>query len=91
MRREMSSGSLDAARLRRLIDAGRSLVSHLDLDELLEQLIAIAAGVTGARYVALGVLDPERRELERFITYGIDAEGRRAIGDLPRGAASSGC
>ncbi|HET8951833.1 MAG TPA: GAF domain-containing protein, partial [Solirubrobacteraceae bacterium] len=81
----MHAGSLDAARLRRLIDAGRSLVSQLDLDELLEQLIEVAASITGARYAALGILDDERRELERFLTHGIDAEGRRAIGDLPRG------
>ena len=85
MRPDMDPGPLDAARLRRLIDAGRSLVSHLDLDELLERLIAIAADLTGARYAALGILDTERRELERFLTHGIDAEGRRAIGDLPRG------
>ena len=30
---------LDAARLRRLIDAGRALVSQLDLDALLEELL----------------------------------------------------
>jgi signal transduction histidine kinase len=81
----MEQSPLDAARLHRLIDAGRSLVSHLDIDALLEQLIAIAADITGARYVALGILDQERRELERFLTHGIGAEGRRAIGDLPRG------
>jgi len=81
----MDPGPLDAARLHRLIDAGRALVSHLDVDELLERLIAIAADLTGARYVALGILDQERRELERFITHGVDAETRRAIGDLPRG------
>ena len=85
MRRGMDHGPLDAARLHRLIDAGRSLVSHLDIDALLEQLIAIAADITDARYVALGILDQERRELERFLTSGIGAEQRRAIGDLPRG------
>src|SRR5918994_7922373 len=85
MRHAMDHGPLDAARLHRLIDAGRSLVSHLDIDALLEQLIAIAADLTGARYVALGILDTERRELERFLTYGIDPETRRTIGDLPRG------
>src|SRR5215213_2926327 len=85
MRSAMDQERLDAARLHRLIEAGRSLVSQLDVDELLERLIEVAAGITGARYVALGVLDSERRELERFITHGIDAEGRRAIGDLPRG------
>ena len=81
----MTHGPLDAARLHRLIDAGRSLVSHLDIDALLEQLIAIAADITGARYAALGILDPERRELERFLTRGIGEQERRAIGDLPRG------
>ena len=81
----MDPGTLDAARLRRLIDAGRALVSQLDLDELLAQLIEIAAAITGARYVALGILDSERRELERFLTRGIGEEVRREIGDLPRG------
>ena len=76
---------LDVARLRRLIDGGRRLVSHLDLDVLLEDLLAIATAVTGARYAAIGVLDQDRRVLERFLTSGIGAEGRRAIGDLPRG------
>src|SRR5215218_8848094 len=79
------TGLLDVARLRRLIDGGRRLVSHLDLDVLLEELLAIATAVTGARYAAIGVLDQDRRVLERFLTLGIDAEGRRTIGELPRG------
>src|SRR5215208_5968032 len=79
------TGLLDVARLRRLIDGGRRLVSHLDLDVLLEELLAIATAVTGARYAAIGVLDQDRRMLERFLTSGIAAEGRRAIGELPRG------
>jgi len=83
--REVEPGTLDAARLRRLLDAGRALVSQLDLDELLARLIEIAASITGARYVALGILDAERRELERFLTRGIEDDDRRAIGDLPRG------
>ena len=41
--------------------------------------------ITGARYAALGVLDEQRSELERFVTAGIDAATHRAIGDLPRG------
>ena len=76
---------LDLERLRRLIDAGRTLVSELDLDVLLEQLLEVAADVTGARYAALGILDEDRHELERFLTHGIDADTHRAIGDLPRG------
>lgn len=76
---------LDEARLRTLIDAGRSLVSELDLERVLERLLEVARRVTGARYAALGVLDPQKEHLERFITSGIDPEIHRQIGDLPRG------
>ncbi len=44
-----------------------------------------AAELTGARYAALGVIDRSGRQLERFLTTGIDEETHRAIGDLPRG------
>ncbi len=76
---------LDEHRLARLIDAGRGLLSELDLETVLDRLLRTAADLTGARYVALGVLDEGRRELSRFLTRGIDEETHRAIGDLPRG------
>ncbi len=76
---------LDERRLRRLIDVGRGLLSQLDLEALLDQVLETAREITGARYAALGILDPDRRELERFITRGVDADTHRAIGDLPRG------
>jgi len=76
---------LDETRLRRLIDVGRGLLSQLDPEAVLDQVLETAREITGARYAALGVLDRDRRELERFITQGIDAETHRAIGDLPRG------
>jgi signal transduction histidine kinase len=76
---------LDAARLRRLMEVGRGLVSNLELEAVLNRLIEVGREVTGARYAALGILDEERRELERFITIGIDDETRLAIGELPRG------
>ena len=79
------SEDLDEQRLRRLIAAGQSLVSELDLEQLLSQLLDVARDLTGARYAALGVLDETRSELDRFLTRGIDAETHRAIGDLPRG------
>ena len=41
--------------------------------------------MTGARYAALGVIDPTGTSLERFVTHGIDDETRARIGDLPRG------
>ncbi len=40
--------------------------------------------LVGARYAALGTVDPNG-VIERFITSGIDAETRRRIGPLPRG------
>jgi len=73
------------ARLRRLVDAGIALTSELSLDALLQRLVEIAAGLTGARYAALGVLDPSGTHLERFITTGLDQAERDAIGDLPGG------
>ena len=76
---------LDEVRLARLIEVGRSLVSELDLETVLERVLEEARQVTGARYAALGILDERRRELERFLTAGIDAEARTEIGELPRG------
>jgi signal transduction histidine kinase len=72
-------------RFRRLIDVGSSLLSELDLEAVLKSVVEAARELTGARYAALGVLDRERRELERFINVGIDAETQREIGNLPRG------
>lgn len=76
---------LDALRLQRLIEVGRDLVSELDVDVVLDRLLATAQELTGARFAAVGVLDDDRRELARFITRGVDANGRRVIGDLPHG------
>lgn len=76
---------VEEERFRRLIDVGSNLLSELDLEAVLRSVVEAARELTGARYTALGVLDPERRELERFIHVGIDEETRREIGNLPRG------
>jgi signal transduction histidine kinase len=68
-----------------LVEAGIALSAELTLDGLLQLLAETAAKLTGARYAALGVIDVTGRELERFITHGIDPETHAAIGDLPRG------
>lgn len=72
-------------RLRRLLDVGETLVSELDPDLVLERILQEAQRLTGARYAALGVLDEERRELDRFVTAGIDRTTHHNIGELPRG------
>ena len=76
---------MDEHRLRTLVDVGRSLVTVLDPEAVLERLLEVARELTSAQYAAIGVLDDRRERLERFLTAGIDAETHRAIGDLPRG------
>jgi signal transduction histidine kinase len=72
-------------RFRRLVEVGSSLLSELDLEAVLGSVVEAARELTGAEYTALGVLDQDGRELERFIYLGIDDETRRQIGPLPRG------
>jgi signal transduction histidine kinase len=79
------TGVLDDHRLRELIEVGRSLVAELDQEVVMNRALEVACELTGARYAALGVLDKNRVDLERFITRGIDAKTREAIGALPRG------
>jgi signal transduction histidine kinase len=76
---------MDNARLRRLLDVGRSLVTELDPEAVFDRLLGVARELTGARYAAIGVLDEKREGLERFLTVGIDEDTHRAIGDLPAG------
>jgi signal transduction histidine kinase len=81
----MEATSPSEARLRALLEAGITLTSELSLDAVLQRLVEIAAELTGARYAALGVIDPSGSQLERFLTHGVDAETQQAIGDPPRG------
>jgi signal transduction histidine kinase len=71
--------------LRRLLEAGRTLVGELDPETVLQRVLEEACAITGAKYAALGVLDEDRTALERFLTRGINQATHRAIGDLPRG------
>lgn len=50
----MDPPGLDRQRLRRLIAVGRSLVSRLDLEGVLELVLEEARELTGPRYAALG-------------------------------------
>jgi len=81
----MAPSTDQSDRLRVLIDAGISLSAELSLDALLQRIVETAAQLTGARYAALGVVDPSGRSLERFLTTGVTKETRAAIGDEPIG------
>jgi len=72
-------------RAARLIDVGTTLLADLDLESVLRSVVEAARELTGAEYAALGVLDRDHKELERFIYLGIDDETKRSIGNLPRG------
>jgi two-component system, NarL family, sensor histidine kinase DevS len=70
---------------RRLIEAGMILASELSLDAVLLRIVELAVDLTGSRYGALGVLTPDGRSIEEFITVGITPEERAALGDPPTG------
>jgi signal transduction histidine kinase len=72
-------------RLRALVETGIAINSELSLDGVLERIVEAAARVTGARYAALGVIDPTGSGLERFVTYGITPDVQKQIGDPPHG------
>ncbi len=85
MAQAYESGALDEPRLREMIEIGRSLVAELDPEIVFRRVLEISCDLIGARYAAIGVLDEDRHEIERFIPFGIDEETKQAIGNLPRG------
>jgi signal transduction histidine kinase len=70
---------------RRLIQAGMVLASELSLDVVLQRIVELAVDLTDARYGALGVLAPDGRSIQDFITVGITPQERAALGDPPVG------
>ena len=86
----MDGRGLDERRLRLLLEIGTSIVAELDSEAVLQRVLEAGRELTGARYAAIGILDAERRGLERFLTAGVDKETRRAIGELPRGSGILG-
>lgn len=72
-------------RLERLLEVGTFLTTELSLDGVLQKVVDAALELTSARYAALGVLAPDGRRLEAFVTAGISAEDRARIGHLPTG------
>lgn len=70
--------------LRALTKAGVTLTSEFTLETVLQKVVDIARELVGTRYAALSVLGPSS-EITRFLTSGISAEEREAIGDMPSG------
>ena len=71
-------------RLAALDAATRAIVAELDVDRVLQLIVDRVRELIGARYAALGIEDGHGR-IERFITAGITAEERAAIGPPPVG------
>lgn len=67
-----------------LLEAGLTLASELSLPMVLQRIVDLAAQVTDARYGAIGVIG-DGGDLVEFVTTGLSAKQRRAIGPLPRG------
>ncbi len=76
----------EQARLRLLLDAVVSMAADLTLDGVLAQIVEIAGHLTGANYVALGVLasGPNKR-LRTFVHHGMTPTQVEEIGELPTG------
>lgn len=65
-------------------EAALTVASELRLDVVLQRIADLARELVPARYAALGVAD-ERGRIQRFVTSGITADERAAIGPIPRG------
>ncbi|WP_030420100.1 MULTISPECIES: GAF domain-containing protein [unclassified Streptomyces] len=73
------------ARVPRLLDAMRSVGAGLDLRATLHRICETAAGLTDARYAAIGVVAEDGDGLADFVHHGIDEATARRIGRLPDG------
>ncbi len=72
-------------RFERVLAAGLAIFSEHSLSAVLQRVVDSAREVVGARYAALGVLSAGGDSLVEFVTSGLTAEEREAIGALPQG------
>ncbi|MFF1834272.1 GAF domain-containing protein [Streptomyces sp. NPDC058231] len=77
------SGS--SPRLPLLLESVLSVGTDLGLRATLQQTVDTATRLTGARYGALGVLDPERGTITELFTSGLTDAERARIGAFPDG------
>ncbi len=79
-----TTGALALEALEALDAATLAITEVLDLDAVLQLIVDRVCSLVDARYAALDIADTSGR-IERFITTGITAEERAAIGPLPEG------
>jgi signal transduction histidine kinase len=72
-------------RAERLVRGAIRITSERDLDRVLHEAVDAAREVVEARYAALGVLDPERTRIIKFITSGMSDLEIARLGPLPTG------
>ncbi|MEU5398937.1 GAF domain-containing protein [Streptomyces sp. NPDC005963] len=70
-----------------LLEAVLSVGVDLDLPTTLQHLVDTATQLAGARFGALGVVDPECKQITELFTSGISDAEREAIGPMPTGDA----
>ena len=75
----------DPEQMQALLDAVLSIESDLDLPKILRRITEAACRLTGARYGALGVIDPDGSGLSDFIHVGMEEAVVEKIGDPPVG------
>ncbi|MFD7441931.1 GAF domain-containing protein [Streptomyces sp. NPDC059909] len=68
-----------------LLEAVLSVGTDLELRATLQHIVDWATRLIGARYGALGVVDPERGRITELFTTGLTDEERERIGPLPDG------
>ncbi len=80
----LAVASLDAAALEAVDAAARAIAGLLDVEDALQLIVERVRSLVGARYAALGIVGQDGL-VQRFITSGITARERAAIGPLPLG------
>src|SRR5690625_3391456 len=64
--------------MKKIIDSLLLVTSHLDLHEVLGEIVTAASTLSGAKYAAIGVLD-SAGQIDPFVTHGIDDDIRGVL------------
>lgn len=72
-------------RLERVVREFPALVAEIRHEAVLQRVADLAAEVIGARFAAVGLLNPDRQTLESFTVSGLTPEQVAAIGSPPIG------